>query len=100
MRAVAVARFAFGSAGGDALDERLECQTFRFLFSAISSIVRPDTTEVMTSATMSAPSFANSSRCLISSHCGFSSEPRRVRTSTHEPWRRLPSRRILRSPFA
>src|SRR2546430_476685 len=78
------------AAGGADLGSRLECHTRALLFSAISSIVRPVVTEVVTSATMSLPGLEYSSRCLMSSHCGFSSEPRRVRTSTHDPCIRLP----------
>src|SRR5665647_1588382 len=80
------ARFGGGaSSDGVALDARLERQTFLRLFAAISSIVRPETTDVISSATMSEPGLEYSSRCLMRSHCGFSSAPRRVRTSTHEP---------------
>ena len=66
---------------------------------AISSIVRPVLAEVVWSAVTSEPGFACSSRCLMRSHCGFES-PRRVRTSTHEPFSRFPWRTNLKSPFS
>jgi hypothetical protein len=70
---------------------------------AISSIVRPVVTDVMFPATMSS-SDANSSRCLMNSHCGLSDdeEPSRlyfIRTSAHDPRILSPKKVTLRSPF-
>ena len=80
---------------------RLLCQTL-LLPDAISSIVLPVSTDVMLSATMSSVE-ANSSRCLMKSHCGFDELCRRddfMRTSAHEPRMRSPKNVILRSPRA
>src|SRR5687768_11888012 len=66
-----------------ALAERLLCQT-REPPVAISSIVRPVSTDVSISATTSEPGRACSSRCFIRSHCGLSDELR-VRTRANEP---------------
>ena len=68
-------------------DARLLRQTLLFP-DAISSMVRPDSTEVMFSATTSS-SLANLSRCLMRSHCGFDEdEPSRenfMRMRANEP---------------
>src|SRR5439155_6777339 len=73
-----------------ALGSRLLCHTCG-LPAAISSIVRPVSTEVMFSSTTSS-SEANSSRCLISSHCGLAaldlSRDHFMRTNANEPWSR------------
>src|SRR5688572_2985920 len=83
-----------------ALGSRLLCQTL-LLPPAISSIVRPVSTDVMFSATTSS-SVAYSSRCLIMSHCGLDEDdPSReyfIRMSANEPCSRSPWKVILRSP--
>src|SRR5207237_6781079 len=62
-------RFTVRAADASAFGSRLLCQT-RLLPCPISSIVRPVLTDVMFSATTSSV-LAYSSRCLMSSHCGF-----------------------------
>src|SRR3990170_8526718 len=83
-----------------AFGSRLLCHTFLFP-AAISSIVRPVSTDVMLPATTSSL-VAYSSRCLIRSHCGFEDEDASranfIRMSANDPWSRSPWKGIFRSP--
>src|SRR3990170_5235566 len=94
----------FGASGNFldalALGSRLLCQTLLFP-AAISSIVRPVSTDVMLSATTSS-SVAYSSRCLIRSHCGLEDEDASrenfMRIRAKDPCSRSPWKVIFRSP--
>jgi hypothetical protein len=74
-----------GASGFARLDRQVRLPP---LPAAISSMVRPESTDVAASATRSRSGSAVASSCFISSHCGFS--PPRVLTSSHDPRSRSP----------